>query len=161
MWQPTFRKYDIESGTSQPLYPMMLESPELRWSFIRKIYSIVAIQLLLTVAVGAAAVYVRPVTTFFLTTSAGSALYILLIITPFIGTYVVFPNFKFKFSGFCCEYVCDRRFPSLILYFFLALCPLSYYYQHHPVNYILLGVFTVSLAFAIGLSCAFTNGMLS
>lgn len=39
-----------------------------------------------------------------------------------------------------------------------ALCPLYYYYQRHPVNYLLLGVFTLSLSFVVGLSCAFTSG---
>ncbi|KAM7521628.1 hypothetical protein LguiA_011530 [Lonicera macranthoides] len=122
MWQPRYRKDDVESAT-QPLYPMMLESPELRWSFIRKIYSIVSIQLLLTIAVGALVVTYRPISNFMVSTTGGLALYILIIITPFI-----------------------------------VLCPLSYYYQRHPVNYLLLGIFTVSLAFAVGLTCAFTSG---
>ncbi|CAL5353759.1 unnamed protein product [Camellia sinensis] len=38
------------------------------------------------------------------------------------------------------------------------MCPLYYYHQTHPVNYFLLGLFTVSLAFIVGLTCAFTNG---
>ncbi|KAL1825967.1 hypothetical protein DCAR_0314166 [Daucus carota subsp. sativus] len=123
MWQRTFGKNDVESGATQPLYPMMLESPELRWNFIRKIYSIVAFQLLLTVIIGAIVVSVKPISTFFTTTGAGLFFYILLIITPFI-----------------------------------VLCPLSYYYQKHPVNFILLGVFTVAIAGAIGLTCAYTSG---
>ncbi|KAL1550177.1 Protein LIFEGUARD 2 [Salvia divinorum] len=115
-------KYDVESGR-QPLYPMMLESPELRWSFIRKIYSIVSIQLLLTIAVAAVVITVHPISNFFTTTTAGLVLYILLVITPFI-----------------------------------VLCPLYSYYRSHPLNYILLALFTVSLAFAVGLSCSYTNG---
>ncbi|KAL2507759.1 Bax inhibitor-1 family protein [Forsythia ovata] len=124
MWSQSqqYQKDDVEAGR-RPLYPMMLESPELRWSFIRKIYSIVTIQLLLTIAVASVVVSVRPVSVFFTTTGAGLALYIVLIITPFI-----------------------------------VLCPLYYYYQRHPVNYFLLGLFTVSLAFAVGLTCAFTSG---
>ncbi|GMP90919.1 hypothetical protein CsSME_00041838 [Camellia sinensis var. sinensis] len=101
----------------------MLESPELRWAFIRKIYSILALQLLITIAVAAVVITVRPVALFFSTTGAGLALYIVIIITPFI-----------------------------------VLCPLYYYHQTHPVNYFLLGLFTVSLAFIVGLTCAFTNG---
>lgn len=124
MWnQQPFLKTDIESGSSEPLYPMMLESPELRWSFIRKIYSIVAVQLLLTAAVGALVVTYHPIVTFFTTTNGGLACYLLLIIAPFI-----------------------------------TLCPLSYYYQRHPVNYILLAIFTITLAFAVGLTCSFTSG---
>ncbi|KAK1353216.1 hypothetical protein POM88_052351 [Heracleum sosnowskyi] len=38
------------------------------------------------------------------------------------------------------------------------MCPLYYYQQRHPLNLILLGFFTISLAFMIGLSCAFANG---
>ncbi|KAJ9566901.1 hypothetical protein OSB04_002867 [Centaurea solstitialis] len=117
-------KTDVESGTTnRPLYPMMLESPELRWSFIRKVYSIVAVQLLLTVAVGAFVVSYHPIVTFLTTTKGGLACYILLIIIPFI-----------------------------------TLCPLYYYHQRHPINYLLLAIFTVSLSFSIGLTCAFTKG---
>ncbi|CBI28738.3 unnamed protein product, partial [Vitis vinifera] len=101
----------------------MLENPQLRWAFIRKIYSIVAVQLLLTIAVAAVVVTVHPIAYFFVSTGAGLALYIVLIFVPFI-----------------------------------VLCPLYYYHQRHPVNYLLLGVFTVSLAFVVGLTCAFTSG---
>lgn len=38
------------------------------------------------------------------------------------------------------------------------LCPLYYYYQRHPVNLLLLGLFTVAISFAVGLTCAFTKG---
>jgi protein lifeguard len=48
-------KGDIEAGFSHAhgdsLYPSMIESPELRWGFIRKVYTIVSIQLLLTAGV--------------------------------------------------------------------------------------------------------------
>ncbi|KAG8389305.1 hypothetical protein BUALT_Bualt02G0215600 [Buddleja alternifolia] len=122
MWGQSSRKDDVESG-EQLLYPAMQESVELRWSFIRKIYTIVSIQLLLTIAVASVVVTVHPISHFFTATSAGLALYILLIITPFI-----------------------------------VLCPLSYYYQRHPLNYFLLGIFTLALAFAVGLTCAYTSG---
>ncbi|CDP03667.1 unnamed protein product [Coffea canephora] len=122
MWTQQYRKDDLESG-ARPLYPMMLESPELRWAFIRKIYSIITAQLVLTVAVAAVVVTYHPIARFFTTTGAGLALYIVLIITPFI-----------------------------------VLCPLYYYHQKHPVNYLLLGVFTLTLAFAVGLTCAYTEG---
>ncbi|PIA45042.1 hypothetical protein AQUCO_01700533v1 [Aquilegia coerulea] len=126
MWGTRFAKTgDVESGssTSRPLYPVMLESPELRWSFIRKVYSIISLQLLLTIAVASVVVTVRPVAHFFVSSGAGLALYIVVIILPFI-----------------------------------VLCPLSYYYQRHPVNLLLLTLFTTSLAFAVGLTCAFTKG---
>lgn len=45
------------------------------------------------------------------------------------------------------------------MFFVVVLCPLSYYYQKHPVNYLLFGVFTVALAAAVGLTCAYTSGV--
>ncbi|XP_047328275.1 protein LIFEGUARD 2 [Impatiens glandulifera] len=123
MWQTAFWKDDVETGVGRPLYPTMLESPELRWGFIRKIYSILTIQLLITVAVAAIVVTVHPIAVFFSTTPAGLALYIILIIIPFI-----------------------------------VLCPLHYYSERHPWNYFLLAIFTVSLGFSVGLTCAFTSG---
>ncbi|KAI9079681.1 hypothetical protein K1719_038302 [Acacia pycnantha] len=101
----------------------MLESPELRWSLICKVYSIITLQLLATIAVASVVVLVHPIAHFFISSGAGLALYIVLIITPFIMLY-----------------------------------PLYYYHQKHPVNYHLLGIFTSSLAFAVGLTYAFTSG---
>lgn len=84
MWSQQYGKSDVESG-ARPLYPMMLERPEMRWAFIRKIYSILALQLLATIAVAATVVSVRPIAHFFSSTNVGLVLYIVLIITPFIG----------------------------------------------------------------------------
>ncbi|XP_068650402.1 protein LIFEGUARD 4-like [Aristolochia californica] len=124
MWEPLYSKSgDVEAGRGV-LYPMMLEPPELRWAFIRKVYSILAVQLLCTVAMAAVVVSVRPIANFFVTTSAGLGVYIFIVILPFI-----------------------------------VLCPLYSYYQKHPVNFILLGLFTVSLSMAIGIICAFTSGL--
>ncbi|GER29739.1 bax inhibitor-1 family protein [Striga asiatica] len=88
MWSQPYRKYDVESG-AEPLYPAMLESPELRWSFIRKIYTIISVQLLLTIAVAAVVVTVHPISRFFATTSSGLALYVVLLFTPFIGKVIL------------------------------------------------------------------------
>lgn len=115
-------KRDVESG-ERSLYPTMLESPELRWSFIRKVYSIITIQLLLTVAVASIVVFVPPIPRFFATTTPGLVLYIVLIFIPLI-----------------------------------TLCPLYYYHNKHPLNYFLLLIFTVTMAFPVGLSCAFVSG---
>ncbi|KAG9451910.1 hypothetical protein H6P81_004814 [Aristolochia fimbriata] len=123
MWQvPSAKRGDLEAGNGA-LYPMMMESPQLRWAFIRKVYAILAIQLLMTVIVAAVVVTVPPIAVFFVTTPAGLGLYIVLIIMPL-----------------------------------LVLCPLYYYHQKHPINFILLGIFTVSISFAIGLTCAFKSG---
>ncbi|KAK2458745.1 hypothetical protein P8452_05300 [Trifolium repens] len=61
-------KGDIESGFHQHdgLYPSMIESPELRWGFIRKVYIIVAIQLLFTAAFASLFVFFPPAKNFVL-----------------------------------------------------------------------------------------------
>lgn len=150
------RKDDVESGR-QPLYPMMVESPELRWSFVRKIYSIVSIQLLLTIAVAAVVVTVHPISVFFSTTKVGLVLYILLVITPFIGRILSdsFDSVELNRSFLVVRFLFNSFW---IFFWFVVLCPLYSYYRSHPLNYILLGLFTVSLAFAVGLTCSYTNG---
>lgn len=97
MWQmrpPSRKSGDVESagGMPSPLYPTMLESPQLRWAFIRKIYSILAVQLLLTVAVASVVVFVRPIPHFFVSSGAGLGIYICLIILPLIGTLYIVEN---------------------------------------------------------------------
>lgn len=93
MWQQTwntpYRKDDVEAG-ARPLYPAMLENPQLRWGFIRKVYSILTLQLLLTIAVASVVVTVHPIAHFFVSTGPGLGLYIFLIIAPFISTYIFF-----------------------------------------------------------------------
>uniref|UniRef100_A0A6N2KNM8 Uncharacterized protein n=1 Tax=Salix viminalis TaxID=40686 RepID=A0A6N2KNM8_SALVM len=37
------------------------------------------------------------------------------------------------------------------------LCPLYRLYQLRPVNYLLLGVFTIALGILVGLACAFSS----
>lgn len=41
---------------------------------------------------------------------------------------------------------------------FILLCPLYYYHQKHPLNLILLGLFTVTISLTVGIACAFTEG---
>ncbi|RWW09855.1 hypothetical protein BHE74_00008714, partial [Ensete ventricosum] len=193
MWaRPPYAKGGgaVEAGI-RALYPVMLEPPELRWAFIRKIYSILSAQMLITVAVATAVVSIRPVSHFFVTSSAGLGLYVFLVILPFFGT----PSFLFLllllllllllFPYHCLYFVLGYN--SLLLQFEMSsrdielfsvlvrvcllisdddfnfpkhavICPLYYYYQHYPLNYLLLGIFTVSLGFAVGLTCAFTSG---
>ncbi|RWV92844.1 hypothetical protein GW17_00044736 [Ensete ventricosum] len=91
MWaRPGYWKgRDVEAAGTPPLYPMMLEPAQLRWAFIRKIYTILAGQMLLTVAVAAVVVSVPPVSRFFVSSGAGLGLYIFLIILPFIGKVIL------------------------------------------------------------------------
>lgn len=42
---------------------------------------------------------------------------------------------------------------------FAVIWPLHIYHQKHPVNLILLALFTVSLSFTVGVSCAMTEGL--
>ncbi|XP_024373107.1 BI1-like protein [Physcomitrium patens] len=40
----------------------------------------------------------------------------------------------------------------------ILMCPLYYYRQQHPVNLVLLGLFTATISLSVGISCALTNG---
>jgi len=147
-----FRKADpdLEAGGSSLLYPGMTESPELRWAFVRKIYVILAVQLAMTAAVSGFVVKVPAVSNFFVSSNAGIALYIFLIILPFIGKPRS-PVFWVFFS---------RELKLVATFCAAVLCPLHYYHQKHPVNLLLLGLFTVAISFAVGMTCAFTSGNL-
>ncbi|XP_048566048.1 protein LIFEGUARD 2-like [Triticum urartu] len=46
----------------------------------------------------------------------------------------------------------------ILVFPFVVLCPLHIYRQKHPINLLLLGVFTVAISFSVGLTCAFTSG---
>lgn len=81
--QPLVTK-DLESGPPL-LHPMMLDSPELRWAFIRKVYAIVAIQLIATSVVSAVVVLVHPITNFLVGSRIGFAVYIAIAVTSIIG----------------------------------------------------------------------------
>ncbi|XP_065863472.1 BI1-like protein [Euphorbia lathyris] len=52
--------------------------------------------------------------------------------------------------------------PGLLLFLcivpFILLWPLHVYHQKHPVNLVILGLFTISLSFLVGVSCANTDG---
>uniref|UniRef100_A0A453GLA8 BI1-like protein n=1 Tax=Aegilops tauschii subsp. strangulata TaxID=200361 RepID=A0A453GLA8_AEGTS len=47
----------------------------------------------------------------------------------------------------------------ILIFPFIVLFPLYCYRQKHPVNLLLLGVFTVAISFAVGMTCAFTSDL--
>lgn len=66
MGLPQFMKStDVEAQKNGQLYPNQMETPQLRWAFIRKVYSIICCQLALTVAVAAVVVTVKEISKFF------------------------------------------------------------------------------------------------
>ena len=75
-------KGDLENDQ---FYPIMMDSPQLRWAFIRKVYTIISMQLLLTTAVAAAVVFIRPIPIFFVKTTPGLIAYIGILVFTFIG----------------------------------------------------------------------------
>jgi len=73
---------DLEAGTGETLYPGISRGENaLRWGFVRKVYGILAAQLLLTTAVSALTV-LHPTLNATLSDSAGLAL--VLAVLPFI-----------------------------------------------------------------------------
>ncbi|KAL4309730.1 hypothetical protein GQ457_01G021980 [Hibiscus cannabinus] len=110
---------DLESG--ETLYPgLSYGDNQLRWGFIRKVYGILAAQLILTTLVSAFVVLSAPVNDLL---RGNSGLLLFLCLLPFI-----------------------------------LLWPLHVYHQKHPVNLVILGLFTVSLSLPVGVSCANTDG---
>ncbi|XP_071723381.1 BI1-like protein [Rutidosis leptorrhynchoides] len=112
---------DLEAGTGETLYPgLSYGENQLRWGFIRKVYGILAAQLILTTAVSAAVVLYAPLNG--LLTGNSGLMFLFCVLSLFL------------------------------------IWPLHIYHQKHPVNLIILAVFTVSLSFSVGVSCANTDG---
>ncbi|PVH63511.1 hypothetical protein PAHAL_2G044800 [Panicum hallii] len=104
----------------------MIESPQLRWAFIRKVYALVAMQLLATAAAAAAVYFVPAIRRFFAArTPAAVAAFVAIILAPII----------------------------LVL-------PMVFLRKRHPVNLVLLALFTVSMSFAVGLGCLSRKGII-
>ncbi|URE23281.1 hypothetical protein MUK42_26197 [Musa troglodytarum] len=98
----------------------MIESPQLRWAFIRKVYTIVALQIVITIGVAAAINLIAPVRDFLLDRSTASFVAgVAIMILPFLGTYAN---------------------------------------ERHPINFVLLTLFTVCIGFAVGLACTTRGG---
>lgn len=83
------KQHDIEAGMGGgALYPNMIENPQIRWAFVRKVYTIVVIQILLTIAVASVVIFVPAISRFLLAgTPASLAVFILIIIAPFLGNF--------------------------------------------------------------------------
>lgn len=108
---------DLEAGFggSSMLYPGIgADENTLRWGFIRKVYGILSVQILLTTIVA--------------------------------GSVVYFEGLKMFF----------QQTPGLVLFLafvpLLIMCPLYAYHQSHPLNLILLGLFTVTMSLSVGIS---------
>jgi len=112
---------DLETGGSSTLYPGLSPGEnQLRWGFIRKVYGIVATQLVLTTVVSCITILYSPVNEV-LKANPGFLLFLM--------------------------------FLPLVL-----LWPMYVYQQKHPLNFIFLGLFTLSLSLTVGVSCANTDG---
>ncbi|KAG1368686.1 protein LIFEGUARD 4 [Cocos nucifera] len=118
-------QHDIEAGVvGGALYPNMIENPQIRWAFVRKVYTIVVIQILLTIAVACVVIFVPAISRFLLAqTPASLAVFILIIIAPL-----------------------------------LVMLPMTYFRERHPINLVLLMVFTICISLTVGLACATRSG---
>jgi len=84
---------DIESGGSESMYSLMYSTAQSRWHFIRKVYAIIAIQLLATAVVAAFVVTHQPIAHFFGDTWGGLACYIVL---AFVTLIVMCPLYAYR-----------------------------------------------------------------
>ncbi|KAL9410661.1 hypothetical protein AB3S75_044439 [Citrus x aurantiifolia] len=85
-------KGDVERGTTE-LYPGMIEPPEIRWAFIRKVYAIVAMQILLTITVASVVVFVKPIHKFL---ASGTPGLVLLIVVFILTLLLICPLFAYR-----------------------------------------------------------------
>ncbi|CAM0876852.1 unnamed protein product [Alopecurus aequalis] len=77
--------HDLEAGYAPEHGGYMIETPELRWAFIRKVYVIVSLQLLVTVAVASTMYLTDSIRNFFLShTPAAFAAFILILVSPLL-----------------------------------------------------------------------------
>ena len=77
---------DVEAAAeSCGLYPSMMENADLRWAFLRKVYALLSLQLLLTVGLIATVVFVCAIPKFMFHTTPGIAVCILSLLVPFIS----------------------------------------------------------------------------
>lgn len=146
---------DVEIGNSGALYPNMNESPQLRWAFIRKVYSIVTFQILLTVAVAGVVVFVRPIPEFLQSrTPAAWAVIVLISLSPLISKNQILERFR----GFFFFFLLGFFGVNFLIVCCAALIPMMFLKDKHPWNMILLGLFTICVSFAIGLACSTKSG---
>ncbi|KAM0910886.1 hypothetical protein ACQ4PT_013868 [Festuca glaucescens] len=116
------KHHDVEAGGMA--CPYMIESPQLRWAFIRKVYVIVSMQLLATIAVASTVYLVPDIRRFFLArTPAALAAFVLIIVAPII-----------------------------------VMIPMMCLRNRHPINLILLALFTICMSFSVGLGCLSSKG---
>lgn len=110
-------KGDVEAGGEGQLYPMMLERPEIRWAFIRKVYCILTMQLLMTVVIAAIVVASGDsIPDFMLKTRAGKGLYIIIAILSLIRTFQIACLLLFDVITVSCRKCAD------LLYVFSNVC---------------------------------------
>ncbi|KAG6482126.1 hypothetical protein ZIOFF_058757 [Zingiber officinale] len=84
------KPWDVEIGASAGLYPNMMESSELRWGFIRKVYLIVAMQILITIIIAAVMNIVPSIHVFFVSRTSNSIiLAFVIMILPLLGNVVL------------------------------------------------------------------------
>lgn len=79
------KDYDIEAGKH---YPSQMEDPQLRWGFIRKVYSILTLQLLLTCLIASIVVLTPRINQFF-RTQMGLIVYLIIAIFTIIVLLVM------------------------------------------------------------------------
>jgi protein lifeguard len=134
------------------------EDPRLRWAFVRKVYCILALQFAFTAGIAAAACYVRAVQRFLAhgRPAAVWPVFIAVLVSPLIGAFP--PPLPSVHSDLVAEPEKVRLTPRGWVSF-TAMWPMVRYRERHPLNLVLLGVFTLCCSLSIAVSASFTVGM--
>jgi FtsH-binding integral membrane protein len=153
------KHHDVEAGGGY-----MIESPQLRWAFIRKVYVIVSMQLLATIAVASTVYLVPDIRRFFLArTPAALAAFVLIIVAPIIGELACAPSFSASPTNIFL-FGCVETMRSLLLLIYVGMrgtvmIPMMCLRNRHPINLILLALFTICISFSVGLGCLSSKGI--
>lgn len=124
---------DIESGNKGgvnggQIYPGQMDDPQMRWAFIRKVYSIVCTQLFFT-AIIATAMFFTPAVKHYMRTILGKVTIIVLVIIAFIRKTLfltLFPYYIFLFT-ITLIVLSDSNYLSYLLYIF--------FFKKRNINY--------------------------
>jgi FtsH-binding integral membrane protein len=152
---------DVEAGGMA--CPYMIESSQLRWAFIRKVYVIVSMQLLATIAVASTVYLVPDIRRFFLArTPAALAAFVLIIVAPIIGELACASSFSALPTNVLSVWM-RRNHVELLLIFAgmhgTVMIPMMCLRNRHPINLILLALFTICMSFSVGLGCLSSKGI--
>ncbi|KAK2398473.1 Bax inhibitor-1 family protein [Trifolium repens] len=151
---------DVESGESS-LCPVMHDISQKRISFIRRVYSILTFQLLLTIAIVSVVVFGEILRKFPPLTFTIAIFHLKLrCLYTLANTLSSSTQFLVVFVPPVANFLNNNIHDGVLeIVTFLAFCSLCCANKKHPICYFFHLTFTVSVALTVGLTCATVGGV--